>query len=193
MLSCTGCGASLTPEDPAAQGTVRCPRCRATLEISVFPALRRPLEQGRPGETLLTEEESACFYHPRKRAVVPCDSCGRFLCALCDLDLGGTHTCAPCLESARDRGALPRLENRRTCHDRIAMAVALYPLMLFFYPTLVTAPVAVFLSARALRTPGSLVHGSRVRCILAMLIATAEIVAWILIINLMVTGMRTAK
>ena len=193
MLLCTACRASLSMEALAGPGSVRCPGCGATLEISVFPALYRPLESGRPGETLLTDEESACFYHPKKRAVVPCESCGRFLCALCDLDLNGTHYCAPCLETARGRGAFPRLENQRTCHDRIAMAVALYPLLLFFYPTLVTAPVAVFLSARALRAPGSLVHGARIRCVLAMLIATAEIVVWVLIFNLIVTQMRTGK
>ena len=193
MLSCTACQASLSPEAVAGPGPVRCLACGAALEISVFPALYRPLEPGRPGETLHTDQESACFYHPKKRAVVPCESCGRFLCALCDLDLNGTHYCAPCLETARGRGAFPRLENRRTCHDRIAMAVAVYPLLLFFYPTLVTAPVAVFLSVRALRTPGSLVHGSRIRCVLAMLIAGAEIIAWVLFINLIVTQIRTGK
>jgi hypothetical protein len=193
MLSCTACRASLSPEALAGPGPVRCPRCRATLEVSVFPALYRTLETGRPGETLLSDEESACFYHPTKRAIVPCESCGRFLCALCDLDLNGTHYCAPCLEAARGRGAFPRLENQRVCNDRIALAVAVYPLILFFYPTLVTAPVAVFLSARALRAPGSLVRGSKVRCILAMLIATAEIVLWVLLINLIVTQMRTGK
>ena len=193
MLSCTACRASLSLEAPAGPGSVRCPRCRAALEISVFPALYRPLAAGRPGEALHTDQESACFYHPNKRATVPCESCGRFLCALCDLDFNGTHYCAPCLEAARGRGTFPRLENQRTCHDRIAMAVALYPLLLLFYPTLVTAPVAVFLSARALRTPGSLVHGARIRCVLAMLFASAEIVVWVLIFNLIVTQMRTAK
>jgi len=193
MLSCTSCRAAVPLDDLAGTTPVRCPRCRAALEISVFPALFRPFEPGRPGESLLAEEESACFYHPKKRAVIPCESCGRFLCALCDLDLNGTHYCALCLETARGRGTFPSLENRRTCHDRVAMAVAVYPLLLFFYPTLVTAPVAVFLSARALRMPGSLVHGSRIRCIAAMLIAVAEIVAWLLMLNLILTQMRTAK
>lgn len=193
MLSCTACQASLSMEALAGAGPVRCRRCGAELEISVFPALYRPLESGRPGEALLTDEESACFYHPKKRAVVPCESCGRFLCALCDLDLNGTHYCAPCLETARGRGAFPRLENRRTCHDRVALAVALYPLILFFYPTLLTAPVAIFLSVRALRRPGSLVHGAKIRSFLAMLIGTAEVVAWVLILNLIITQMRTGK
>ena len=47
----------------------------------------------RPGritvaDALLSEGESSCFYHPNKRAVVPCDQCGRFLCTLCRVDFG---------------------------------------------------------------------------------------------------------
>ena len=53
------------------------------------------------------------------------------------------------------------------------------------------SPVALYLAARALRAPGSLVHGTKVRCILAMLLATAQIVTWALIINLIVTETRT--
>ncbi len=193
MLHCTACQASLPPEALAGPGPARCRRCHAALEVSVFPALFRPLESGRPAEAVLSDQESTCFYHPRKRAVVPCESCGRFLCALCDLDFNGRHDCAPCLEAARGRGALPHLENQRTCYDRIAMALAIYPVFLLFYPTLFTAPVAVFLSVRALRSPGSLVHGAKTRSIVAMLIATAEIVAWVLIFNLIATQMRTGK
>ncbi len=193
MLWCTACQASLPPDALVGPGPARCRRCGAMLEISVFPALLRPLAAGKAGEAILTDQESACFYHPRKRAVVPCESCGRFLCALCDVDLNGRHYCAPCLEAARGRGAFPRLENQRTRYDRIAMALAGYPLLLFFYPTLFTAPVALFLSVRALKAPGSLVHGTKVRCVLAMLLATAEIVAWVLLINLIVTQFRTHK
>jgi hypothetical protein len=192
MLACTSCRASLPPEALIGPGPARCGRCGASLEISVFPALFRPLGPGEAAEAVLSEQESACFYHPRKRAVVPCESCGRFLCALCDLELNGRHTCAPCLEAARGRGEFTRLENQRTRYDRIAMALAGYPLLLFFYPTLMTAPVALYMSIRALRAPGSLVHRTRIRCVLAMLLATAEIVAWVLLINLIVTQLRTA-
>jgi hypothetical protein len=193
MIGCTACQAPLPPDALAGAGPVRCGRCGASLEISVFPALFRPLASGRAGETVLTDQESACFYHPRKRAVVPCESCGRFLCALCDVDIGGRHTCVTCLEAARARGALPRLENQRTRHDRIALALATYPLLLFVYPTLLTAPVALYLSVRALKAPGSLVHGTRLRCVLAMLLATSEIIGWILLINLIVAQFRTVR
>jgi hypothetical protein len=194
MPSCTACGAALPLESlAAAGGPLRCPGCAATLEVHAFPALFRPLESGRAGEAVLSDEESACFYHPKKRAVVPCDNCGRFLCALCDLEFNARHYCPPCLEAARDRGALPRLESQRTCHDRIAMALALYPLLIFFYPTLFTAPVALFLSVRALRSPGSLVHGSKIRCVAAMLLSTAEIVAWVLLVNVVVNALRAGK
>jgi len=191
MLECPACRASLGWESLAAEGPTRCPHCGATLEISVFPALLRPLAAGQLGETIHSDQESACFYHPRRQAVVPCESCGRFLCSLCDVDFNGRHVCAPCLESARGQGALPNLEARRTRHDLIAMAVAIYPIVPFIFPTLFTAPVALYLAARALRAPGSLVHATKLRCILAMLLATAQIVTWALVINLILTETRT--
>ena len=30
--------------------------------------------------------EASCYFHAHKRAAVPCDGCGRFLCSLCDLN-----------------------------------------------------------------------------------------------------------
>src|SRR5262245_20168171 len=156
MLECPACGASLGWESLAAEAPTRCPRCAVTLEISVCPALLRPLAAGELGETIRSDQESACFYHPRRQAVVPCESCGRFLCSLCDVDFNGRHVCAPCLESARGQGALPNLETRRTRHDLIAMAVAIYPIVPFVFPTLFTAPVALYRGAPPLRAPGSL-------------------------------------
>lgn len=193
MLCCTGCRAPLPPEALAGPAPAPCGLCGASLEVHVFPALFRPLASGSAGEAVASEQESACFYHPKKRAAVPCETCGRFLCALCDVDFNGRHFCVPCLEAARGRGAFPRLENQRTRHDRVAMAVTLYPMLLFFYPTLFTAPVALFLSVRSLKAPGSLVHGTRLRSVLAILLSAAQIVGWVLLINLFVTQIRQGK
>ena len=53
----------------------------------------RGVEPGRSGERILVEGEAACFYHAEKRATVACSACGRFLCALCDLDFSDHHFC----------------------------------------------------------------------------------------------------
>ena len=65
-----------------------CPACGVPLQVEVFPALFRRINPGSSGEAILVEGESSCFYHPQKKAVIPCQGCGRFLCALflCILD-----------------------------------------------------------------------------------------------------------
>src|ERR1043166_5695656 len=110
---CSRCNAPLPEILFNRQECVPCPACSSLLQVESFPALFRPIPQGRPGEALLVETESSCFYHPEKKAAVPCDSCGRFLCALCDCELHGKHFCPACLETGRKKGKIKSLENTR--------------------------------------------------------------------------------
>ena len=91
-----------------------CPACGMPLQMEVFPALFRKISAGQGGETIIVEGESSCFYHPQKKAVLPCDGCGRFLCALCDCELDGRHFCPACLEAGKTRGKIKSLDNQRT-------------------------------------------------------------------------------
>jgi len=52
------------------------------IRVEVFPAFFCGGAGGRlSGYAGHADTEAACFYHPQKKAVIPCDSCGRFLCA----------------------------------------------------------------------------------------------------------------
>ena len=59
MLECTACRAALPPDVLAGQVPARCPRCEAWLEISVFPALFRPLAAGEAGQAVLSDRDAA--------------------------------------------------------------------------------------------------------------------------------------
>jgi hypothetical protein len=126
----------------------------------------------------MVEGESSCFFHPQKKAVVPCAGCGRFLCALCDCALGSEHFCPACLEVGKSKGKIKNLDNQRTRYDTIALGLALLPLLIF-YLTLITAPMALFVAIRYWNAPRSLVQSSRIRLILAIIIALLEIGGWI--------------
>lgn len=154
-----------------------CPACGAALQIEVFPALFRKIASGQSGEVILVEGESSCFYHPQKKAVRPCDGCGRFVCALCDCELHGQHFCPACLETGRTKGKIKSLDNQRTLYDNIALALAIYP-MLIFYFTLVTAPMALFVVIRYWRSPQSILHRTKIRYIAAAVIALLQIGGW---------------
>jgi hypothetical protein len=154
-----------------------CPACGVPLQVEVFPALFRRINPGQSGEIIMVDGESSCFYHPQKRAVLPCQGCGRFLCALCDCELNGQHFCPACLETGKTKGKIKSLENRRTLYDSIALSLAVYPLLIFYF-TLVTAPVALFVAIRYWNAPRSIIRRTRIRYIVAIVLASMQIAGW---------------
>jgi hypothetical protein len=175
-LSCPQCRA-VWPADPAALTALTgCPVCHARVQIEVFPAFTRPAAVGTVGEAIVIEGEAACFFHPQKRATVPCGICGRFLCALCDLELNGQHVCPSCLESGRKKGQLEHLDTRRTLYDSAALTFALIGPLLCGVGTIVLAPLAIGVAIYGWRKPGSLISRSRFRAVLAIVLAAIELV-----------------
>ena len=193
LLVCDKCHTALPGAVVNTGEPVACPGCHAPLLAQVFPALFRPVKAGRAAEKVLSDEDASCFYHPNKKAVVPCGRCGRFLCALCDIDLGGDrHFCPGCVEAARQSDgknpqavALP--VQRRMNHDQLALFIAVVP-MLTIYFTLLTAPVALFLAIRYWNEPRrALVPRSRAWVVTAALFALLEIGAWVTFFVLLVS------
>jgi hypothetical protein len=125
----------------------------------------------------MVEGESSCFYHPQKKAVLPCDGCGRFLCALCDCQLNGQHFCPACLEAGKSKGKIKSLDSQRTLYDSIALSLAIYPLLIFYF-TLITAPMVLFVAIRYWKSPASLVHRSKIRFVVAIIFALLQIAGW---------------
>lgn len=177
-IACPQCRAVLGAEwfnKPAWQP---CPSCATDLRVEVFPALFRE-DQAASGERITAEGEASCFYHPEKRAAVVCDGCGRFLCALCDLDFNGQHLCTACLAAGQQKGKIAKLQNSRTRHDRIALVLAVGPLLIFYF-TLFTAPAALFFAIWHWKSPGSIVPTwRRLNLIVAIIFASLEIAGWV--------------
>ncbi len=176
-LPCPACRRPLPNDAHALAALSACPSCGGELEAIPFPALGRGPRVGRAAEATSTPEDAACFQHPGKRAVVPCDGCGRFLCALCDLEIEGNHLCPACLEAGRRKGTVAVLERSRTRWDRIATALTLLILVCG-----VAAPVSAIantaITVLQWRKPQSRVAPSR-----AFLLA-ATILSWVLTVGL---------
>lgn len=158
--------------------------------MEVFPAALRPPGPAAPAEAIMVEGEASCFYHPKKKAVLPCESCGRFLCALCDLELHGQHICPACLKAGKQKGKIRQLENRRTLYDSLALAVAVYP-MIFVWTTIIGAPIALYIAIRYWKAPTSIVSRSRWRAWLAIVIALLQIAGWVAILLAATHGRST--
>lgn len=139
----------------------------------VFPAASRSIAHNVP-QAIADAAEASCFYHPANRAAITCEVCGRFLCALCDLDLDGRHLCPSCLDRGAKIEKAPTLEERRVLYDSMALHLATWPILTFWLP-IFTAPGALYLVMRHWRTPTSILPRTRVRYWLAILFALVEI------------------
>jgi hypothetical protein len=178
-ILCPGCYTALPPAQFNTGNFEPCPTCQAKVQAEVFPAAFRTIGPGQTGERILVQGESSCFYHEQKKAVIPCDACGRFLCALCDLDLNGKHLCPQCLDTGRQKGSLQELETRRVLYDNAALLLATAPLIMWPF-TIVTAPLAVFLGVMSYFRPNSIIGFSRFKAMVAIVFATCQMALWVL-------------
>ena len=149
---------------------------------AVFPALFQPLAAGSVGELLVAGDEAGCFYHSGKRAAAVCELCGRFLCALCDVDLNGQHCCPSCIERGVQKEKLPVLDNYRMLYDSAALGLAVLPLFFCAFASVVTAPLAVYVALRYWKSPSSVVGRTKARSVLALSLAGAQILVWLIFV-----------
>ena len=178
---CPECSSPIPATHFAAAELAPCPVCNVPLLARAFPALLRPMQQGTSGERITDAGQAACFYHPHKTAHIPCDACGRFICALCDVELHGQHLCPACIESGRRKGSLTTLESRRLLWDNIALGVIIIPIvtLFFWWASILTAPAGIFLAILGWRKPRSLApRWTRLRLSVAIVLALGILAGW---------------
>jgi hypothetical protein len=177
QLACARCRKPI-PEEDWNREHAFCASCRAPLRAFVFPALFSTPQSISAGTPVLEAGEASCFYHPQKRAVVPCDRCGRFLCGLCQVDFLGQNWCPRCIQAGSEKGQLAQLDSGRTLYDNLALSLASFPVLLV-WPTVITAPATLYLTARHWRSPSSILPRTKMRFYIAALLAAIQIGAWI--------------
>jgi hypothetical protein len=160
-VHCPNCH-GLTEVNPATtpQGAqpFRCRHCGAGAEVEAFPVLGRGLLPGRTGVATVGDE-AACFFHADKRAECACDQCGRYICALCDIQVGERHFCPQCFGGDPGRPAPSALtERERSMPGRLAFWMAVVTLFLGPLGS-IGGPIAVWQAIRGLRAPRSVTGG----------------------------------
>ena len=158
-----------------------CPACATRMQVVLFPAFFRAIEKGLAAETVGAAGEASCFFHADRKAVVACESCGRFLCALCHVQIGKRDLCPNCIQSDQRKGRLDSLDRRRVLHDAVAMALAVYPMVIPVYGWIcspVTAPICLYIVVRRWTSPLSVVSRGRWRLAVAGLLAALQLAAW---------------
>ncbi|HMO64160.1 MAG TPA: hypothetical protein PKE47_02855 [Verrucomicrobiota bacterium] len=175
-LPCPKCRGAFEP--PAGGVEMDCPRCRAPLLVAVFPVFGRGLAAGGTGAPVVAEGDAGCFFHPGRLAAVVCGGCGRFLCALCDVEFAGGRWCPKCLADARRQEAAS-FPQTRVRHDYLVLMTVVLSL-LAFPAAVVTGPFAIGYAAWAWRRPPGLAAASRPRLVVAAVLAAllTALAAW---------------
>ena len=189
-LNCPNCGKSLSDFPDLLPAVEQCPSCKRAMRVVIFPSFHRPVIKGATAETVMVEGEAACFYHARKRAQVPCDDCGRFLCAVCDLELNGRHLCPQCLETGAKKGRVQSLERGRFRWDQVILHLVLVPLVICGLLLPLTSLATLALVVWKWKSPPSLVSNTRLTLMVCAVFAMIEFVGSSALWWLFVAGSR---
>jgi len=149
-FSCPGCNGDLVPL-PTQTGWQTCPFCDKRLQVMLWPAIRRA-----GSAAAAMPDQATCFFHPDKAFQACCQRCGRFVCALCDLQLGAEHVCPTCFEHGRVDskvdGSKAEWRHRDVLYDSIVLAIGWA--WIIFWPVIVVAfPVAIVLHVKYRKAP----------------------------------------
>jgi uncharacterized RDD family membrane protein YckC len=175
-IRCASCQTEIPSSEWNSPDPVPCPGCNTPVLAIVFPSVARTLPSGTP-EAKTGEGEAGCYYHDGNLATAACGQCGRFLCAVCDLDAGPAHLCPSCLNAHVASGQTPQFVQRRTLYDSIALTVAVIPnlFLITVYFTVFTAPAVVGFTIWSWKKPGSITPRSKWRFVLALVLASVNL------------------
>ncbi len=183
-LPCSKCRTVLDVSDMAwgNTSTFPCPSCSTETAMTVFPTVASNPLEGLQAETVIFEEEAGCFYHTDNKAVSACESCGRYLCSLCDINFSGQHVCAKCLETSKKKGKNKKIVRSYVLYDEMAVKLSVYSLLPFlWFAAPIMAAAALYLSIRYWKEPCGIIPKSRTRLLIAGILALLEIIAMILL------------
>lgn len=132
-LQCGACRADL-PQSVYALGAGECAACGAPFVLQVFPAALAPPAGKDAAAPPAMEGESACYYHPSKKAEAVCAASGAFLCRLCAIEVGGQVLSPQAVEEAVRNKALPQFESDRPRYKQQALFAGLVGLAFCLVP-----------------------------------------------------------
>ncbi|HEY9159810.1 MAG TPA: hypothetical protein VIS94_01810 [Desulfomonilia bacterium] len=183
-IACKRCGDMIPVSFYNRDSFFPCSKCNTQTMVRVYPALYSG-KNVNISESI-SEGESVCFYHPENTALISCESCGRFLCSVCDIEFDGSHICPGCLEEDRKKRRILNLDSSRTLYDSISLKLSFYPLILFPI-TIFTAPISFYLAVRYFKIPASIVSRSKYKFIAAIIISSMQILGWAYVFSLIFT------
>lgn len=160
-----------------------CPFCSREVTVTVFPAALHPLKTAMP-EAVVTGQEASCYNHASNRAVAACEDCGRFLCAVCDIDTADRHLCPACFDRQNAASVQERVN-----FDSIALALVSLPMLLCWLPV-ITTPAALFFACKFWNAPSPVMARGKWRLWLTLFVAVLQVALVVLFFVIVLPGMK---
>ena len=143
IFKCSKCGQEASPgKNYDSSQYYKCSSCQSSNYVEIFPAIRNEVEKGERPEAAMNEE-STCFKHSANIAVAACESCGVYMCRLCDLEIEGRHICPDCLKNKPPK--LKTTTQKTFLYDNLVLHLTILPVC--FWPSfIITAPCVLIMS-----------------------------------------------
>jgi hypothetical protein len=179
LAQCPICRAPLSGETSSAEEFVPCGYCSSEITATKFPANLR-VSSDTPAEPV-RNEDSPCFFHAENRAATVCDSCGRFLCTVCQVQTGSEVCCPDCIAKNRNEPSAPQFFDQTVLFDNIAVLLTFLSLLTGFYLVggLLVALVSTGLIIYGWGRQRTIVKRSRLRFIFAAFLAAVQGIGWV--------------
>ena len=84
------------------------------------------------------------------------------------------------LRRGKTKGKMADLQTRRVRYDHASLAMAVLPLLLLLWPSVIGAPIALYMSLRYRKEPCGLLNKSTLCFKLAAILACAQIAGWVM-------------
>ena len=148
--SCPHCGGDVAPVE-SETGWQSCPSCANRLQVRIWTVVHQ-----NTNAAVALSDQATCFFHPDKAFQACCQRCGRFVCTLCDLQLGAEHICPACFERGRTdsgtEGSKAEWRSRDVLYDSIAVTLG-WGWILFWPVFLAAVPIVIVLHVKYRKAP----------------------------------------
>ena len=180
-LACPVCKLAKSVGLSAETEDTKCRGCGREAIGKVFPRAFAPAGPPPVPVASPVPGDSVCFYDPEQKATCLCSQCGVLASDAWSASWGSRKVCLRCLEKLRAGGKDKDFESGRVMWDNICLLLALAPLSpMSYFLVVVTAPAALVLGLRSWNKPRSLAPRSRLRLILALILAGIEVLLMII-------------
>ncbi len=162
IITCPHCRQDLSLGVGGSSGELECSRCKSHLSFVIFSGYPRSVPLGRLAEPLTgSENEASCYNHVTRKAISGCENCGRLICSVCDLEVGGKHFCPTCATSQQVVAKCDPLIHRQFCPEKAVFILgflSLYP----FCGAILFSPPALYIANQNYSKRTSLDGGGRI-------------------------------